>query len=63
MKKLLVLLLLFLGMSCQKAELIENHDSDEGRGSKKEASDTIDVDVDAVPDGWAGSIDVGFEFG
>lgn len=37
--------------------------NDGGRGTEKEVSDTIDVDVDAVPDGWAGSIDVGFEFG
>jgi hypothetical protein len=49
-------------VGCQKAELVESR-NDGGRGTEKEVSDTIDVDVDAVPDGWEGSIDVGFEFG
>lgn len=62
MKKLVWILALAAVVSCQKAELVESRD-DGGRGTEKEVSDTIDVDVDAVPEGWAGSIDVGFEFG
>lgn len=62
MKKLVWILALAAVVGCQKAELGERK-NDGGRGTEKEASDTIDVDVDAVPDGWASSIDVGFEFG
>jgi hypothetical protein len=62
MKKLVWILALAAVVGCQKAELGERK-NDGGRGTEKEAFDTIDVDVDAVPDGWAGSIDVGFEFG
>lgn len=62
MKKLVWILALAAVVGCQKAELGERK-NDGGRGTEKEASDTIDVDVDAVPDGWVGSIDVGFEFG
>lgn len=62
MKKLVWILALAAVVGCQKAELVESK-SDGGRGTEKEVSDTIDVDVNAVPDGWAGSTDVGFEFG
>ena len=62
MKKLLVLLLLFLGMSCQKSELVENDRTDNSRGNE-EVPDTVDVNVDVVPEGWGGITNVGFGFG
>ena len=62
MKRLVWILALTAVVGCQKAELVDKN-NDGGRGTEQEVSDTIDVDVDAVPEGWAGSIDVGFEFG
>ena len=60
MKKLIGIMIACMAIGCQKAELIENHDADNGRNAMEEQKDTVDIEV--TPEGWAGSIDVGFGF-
>lgn len=59
MKKLIGIFALLMAIGCQKAELIEQV-GDEGGRSTEERTDTVDIEV--TPEGWAGSIDTGFEF-
>lgn len=63
MKKLLGLMIACVAFGCQKAELVENADPNNGRNATEEKTDTIIVTPSVDTSGWEGSIDVGFGFG
>ena len=60
MKKLIGIMIACMAIGCQKAELVESSDPDNGRNAMEEQKDTVDVEV--YPEDWEGSIDVGFGF-
>lgn len=63
MKKLIGIMALCMTIGCQKAELMEDREPDNGRNATEEKTDTIIVTPSVDANGWEGSIDVGFGFG